>query len=428
MTAEDAFGLNQSRTFVMPTPGGRRDKPQVNHAGSSRWRDTDEVVCGSNSLVAVANPILNMIYQVRTLVHNPDPAELKSVLVEDIKRFEARAKQENISQEHIVAARYCLCTVLDETAAKTPWGGGGVWSRYSLLVTFHNETWGGEKFFQILSKVSQSPAVHIDLIELMFYCISLGFQGRYKIVDNGKSELELLRQRLAEVIAGVRGDHVRAFSSNWQGVTKDQTPVWAALPVWVSAVVCLILAAALYSVFTLRLSSLSDVTFANILSARLPELTSDAPTINTSVRLTQFMQPEIKAKLVRVNETTEAATVTLIGDGLFRSGSVDVSPQYEAIIGKVAQYVDDFGRSVVVSGHTDNQPIRTVRFPSNWHLSNDRARSVAGLLRSQMRAASVQITTQGLGASAPVATNSTAEGRAMNRRVDIKILTPSASY
>lgn len=428
MSTEDAFGLNQSRTFVMPTPGGRKETPEVNHAEPAQWRKSDEIVCGSNPLVAVANPILNMVYQVRTLVHNPDPAKLKDVLVEDIKRFEARAKQESISHEHIVAARYCLCTVLDETAAKTPWGGGGVWSRHSLLVTFHNETWGGEKFFQILSKVSQSPALHIDLIELMFYCISLGFQGRYKIVNNGQSELELLRQRLAEMIASIKGEHLRAFSRNWQGVTKDRPPMWAALPVWVSAIICLVLAAALYSVLTLRLSSLSDVTFASILASKLPEAAAPAPAINSTDRLTTFMQPEINAGLVRVSETGDGATLTLIGDDLFRSGSVDVSPRYQPVLAKVARYLDEFGRSVVVSGHTDNQPIRTVRFPSNWHLSNDRARSVAGLLQSQMRSSRVHMDTFGLGASEPVASNSTSEGRALNRRVDIKILSSSVNY
>ena len=73
-------------------------------------------------------------------------------------------------------------------------------------MTFHNETWGGEKFFQILAKVSQSPALHRDLIELMFFCISLGFEGRYKIVPKGHSQLELLRRRLADMLADLKGE------------------------------------------------------------------------------------------------------------------------------------------------------------------------------------------------------------------------------
>jgi type VI secretion system protein ImpK len=52
-----------------------------------------------------------------------------------------------------------------------------VWSRHSLLVTFHNETWGGEKFFQLLAKLAQNPQQHAHLLELMYYCLALGFEG-----------------------------------------------------------------------------------------------------------------------------------------------------------------------------------------------------------------------------------------------------------
>jgi|SRR5690554_879258 len=428
MLGDDTFGLNQSRTFVMPTPGGQRTEVTSSREWAGQGTEVEDVVCGSNPLIAVANPILNMIYQVRTLVHNPDPEKLRNLLIEDIKRFEARAKNENLPQDHVLAARYCLCTVLDETAAQTPWGGGGVWARYSLLVTFHNETWGGEKFFQILSKVTQSPAMHIDLIELMFYCISLGFQGRYKVVANGQSELDTLRRRLAEIILDVKGERVSAFSLNWRGVDKERLPMWSALPVWVSAIVCIVLAVVLYSVLSMRLSKASDSTFTNVMSTSLPEFSTKKPIINTSVEITRFLQPEINAGLVRVVELPNVTTVTLVGDGLFQSGSVELSPKYTAVVHKVAQAVDDYGRSVKVSGHTDDRPIRSVRFPSNWHLSLERARSVAKFLQSYLVSSTITVETLGVGAAEPIATNETAEGRALNRRVDIAIFTSSPSY
>jgi len=119
--------------------------------------------------------------------HHPDPAQLRNYLVEQVNLFERRARESNVSPETIIAARYALCTALDETAAKTPWGGGGQWSRHSLLVTFHNETWGGEKFYQVLARLVQDPKKHFDLIELMAVCIALGFEGRFGVVDNGRA-------------------------------------------------------------------------------------------------------------------------------------------------------------------------------------------------------------------------------------------------
>lgn len=63
-----------------------------------------------------------------------------------MRRFEIRGQRANLPYEVIIGARYCLCTALDEAAALTPWGNNSVWSGSGLLVTFHNETWGGEKF------------------------------------------------------------------------------------------------------------------------------------------------------------------------------------------------------------------------------------------------------------------------------------------
>ena len=106
----------------------------------------------------------------------------------------------------MIAARYALCTLLDETAASTPWGGQGSWAKHSLLVLFHNEAWGGEKFFQLLSKLAENPAGNRDLLELMYACIALGFEGRYRVVQNGQAQLDVAARapRAAPAPAGRR--------------------------------------------------------------------------------------------------------------------------------------------------------------------------------------------------------------------------------
>lgn len=421
----DSFRVSASRTFVVPNPGGRARAEPL--AANSFFSESDDVFSGGNPILAVANPILNMIYQVRTLVHNPDPSQLRNYLIEEIKKFEARAKAEAISAEHISAARYCLCTVIDETAAQTPWGGGGVWPRYSLLVTFHNETWGGEKFFQILAKVSQTPALHRDLIELMFFCISLGFEGRYKVVPNGHSQLELLRRRLAEIIADVKGEKIRALSPHWAGVAKPRTAIWTLLPVWVSVLFCVIAGAALFVTFALKLSDYSDSVFARVAALPIPEVVVKPPEQVSTGQISLMLQEEVDRHLVRVTESSGVAVVTLMGDGLFESGSVTINSNYIAVINKIADAIQRYGKSAVVSGHTDNVPIRTARFPSNWHLSLDRARSVANYLQSTL-AGNRSIDVQGLGDAEPIAANNTTEGRSLNRRVEVKILLTSAKY
>lgn len=421
----DALGGGSSRTFVVPNPGGKARANAEPRADESFYSAPDEALQASNPLLRLANPLLNMIYQVRTLVHNSDPANLRNFLIEEIKKFEQRAKAEFIAAETIAAARYCLCTVIDETAAQTPWGGGGVWAKYSLLVTFHNEAWGGEKFFQILARVTQTPAVHRDLIELMFFCISLGFEGRYKIVPNGHSQLELLRLRLAEIIGELKGEREKSLSPHWQGIVKPRPPIWTLLPVWVSALFCCIVAATLFVLFAFKLSDQSDRVFAKILQAPVPVLKEVVVPASIEGKITALLQEEIAQKLVTVHESAGVAVVTLMGDGLFPSGSITLSPGYEPVIRKISQAITDFGKAATVSGHTDNVPIRSARFPSNWHLSVERARAVAASLESNP-GFQHPLKVQGLGEAEPLAANTTAEGRALNRRVEVQILLNSA--
>src|SRR3546814_14660023 len=71
----------------------------------------------------------------------------------------------------------------------TPWGGQSGWAAKTLLVAFHGESYGGEKFFLILDRLCADFSRHIDLIELMYICLTLGFGGRYQIEADGRAKL-----------------------------------------------------------------------------------------------------------------------------------------------------------------------------------------------------------------------------------------------
>jgi type VI secretion system protein ImpK len=81
--------------------------------------------------------------------------------------------------------------------------------------------------------------------------------------------------------------------------------------------------------------------------------------------------------------------------------------------------------SVLIAGHTDNQPIRSLRFPSNWHLSKDRAASVKAVLAASLKPD--RLTAEGRADTEPVADNSAEDGRAKNRRVEITLLASGAN-
>mgnify|MGYP002623321143 FL=1 len=106
--------------------------------------------------------------------------------------------------------------------------------------------------------------------------------------------------------------------------------------------------------------------------------------------------------------------------GLFASGSARVSDGHRPILDKIGAALDREAGPVFVIGHTDSQPINTLQFPSNWHLSSARAKSVAEILSRSMREPG-RLQPEGHADQEPIATNETAEGREANRRIEILV-------
>ncbi|MEW6691138.1 MAG: OmpA family protein, partial [Pseudomonadota bacterium] len=103
---------------------------------------------------------------------------------------------------------------------------------------------------------------------------------------------------------------------------------------------------------------------------------------------------------------------------LFASGSARIEARLEPIVLRIAEALEQVPGSVLVTGHTDDVPIRTARFPSNWELSTERAVSVVKLMQGKL-STPARLRAEGLADSEPVAPNDTPANRARNRRVVI---------
>jgi len=376
--------------------------------------------CSDNPLVQAATRLLNLIAQLRMTSAMTDMVQLRQSLIDEIRFFEAQALAANVARDEIIGARYCLCTALDEAAGQTPWGGNGAWARHSLLVAFHNETWGGEKYYQLLARLAQNPQRHHALIELLYHCNMLGFEGRFRIAENGHAQLEILKRRIATLLHSTESYEQR-LSSHWRGV-ETHREVWRMVPPWVIAVACALLAFAVYVGLRFALATASDPVFVRLSALKPPSLVVDTPLPRpTPPRLRRFLEPEIRAGLLEVHDLPDRSTVILKGDGLFASGSIDIRANYLDVLTRVAQALDEIDGSVIVTGYTDNIAIRSMRFPSNWHLSQARAQAVAQLLAGHMRDFD-RVRAEGRGEANPIADNSTQEGRALNRRVEITLM------
>lgn len=413
-------------TIMIPRPGGKH-APTPSAAPAPR-RAKEPIYeeptfqadsAGVNSLVATANPILNLIPQIRATLAHPDPAGLRDFLLGAIAEFEQNARKAGIAAERIMVARYAICTVVDETVASTPWGGTSLWAQESLLVTLHKETSGGEKFFQLANKMLEDPQRNLDLIELMYACLVLGFEGRYRVIDNGKAQLNEFRNRIYQTIRQQRGEFERDLSPHWQGVIRKPKALIRQIPAWV---VFSGVAFVLFSVFltlVILLNRDSDPVFTNLagIKANTGNLHRPAAPI-AQPRLRQFLTNEISQGLLEIEEDAQVSRVILRGDSLFGPGSADLNPALVPMIETIAAALKQVPGLVIVTGHSDDRPIRSLRFPSNYHLSLERANSVNRLLGLTLQDAG-RIRTEGLADAQPLAPNDTPENRARNRRVEI---------
>jgi type VI secretion system protein ImpK len=412
---------------MVPTPGRRRASaagmaPAA--AGSDPARRSDAAITadlgalsGLNPLVALANALLALVPQIRSSVAHPDPAGFRQTLLEQLSGFEQAAAKRGIKPETVLVARYALCTLLDEAVSSTPWGASAQWMKQSLLVTFYRETGGGEKFFQLLNKMGEQPGVNIELLEFFYACLALGFEGRFRVIEGGKAQLEQTRERLYELIRRQRQHEEADLSVRWKGIETKQRRLSGALVLWLTVSACALVLAGVYVAYLFSLAGKSSPVKSELAQMKVKlALERTAPAKPVAPRLSRFLSEEIGKGLVAVYEDELVSVVTIPGDGLFASGSATVDRRYEPTFARVAQALNSVPGPVVITGHTDNKPIRTARFPSNWELSTERARSVLKVMSGAM-ADPARLKAEGMADSDPVAANDTEENRRKNRRV-----------
>jgi type VI secretion system protein ImpK len=149
-----------------------------------------------NPIVQAAAPLLTLGARLSTVVQQANIATLRQQAIQEVRSFEERMRTSGVAPEDSVVARYILCTFVDSAVLNTPWGAQGDWAGQSLLVVFHKEVSGGEKFFEILERLRANPARYIDLIELAYVCLALGYEGKFRHDPAGPGRLGELHHDL----------------------------------------------------------------------------------------------------------------------------------------------------------------------------------------------------------------------------------------
>jgi type VI secretion system protein ImpK len=429
MSSDDTFfgTKGDDRTVLRPMPGGRarapapapaRSAPSMPPPADARLPSTD--AADINRLTGAAAPLLSLAARLRSTVSHPDPGSLFAQVAQEIKAFEAAANAAGIRPEFILTARYSLCTLLDEVVLNTPWGSQSVWASQTLLNLFHNEGWGGEKFFQILDRLLDQPAANLELLELMYLCLAMGLQGKYRVQAAGRTQLDAVQAKTLQAIQRLRGETPRELSPHWQGVVDARPALARYVPLWVVGVVTAGVLLAVYLGFLLTLNRASDPVAVQVatLGRDVPPLVDrSAPPPPSG--LADLLRNEIARNALEVRQD-QGAEVVVLREGLFASGSGEVVAAQAPLLETVGRALNQLGGRVLITGHTDDRPIRTLRFPSNWQLSQRRADAVREILAGVVPLE--RMTAEGRADSEPLVGNDTPENRALNRRVEISLL------
>lgn len=419
-----------------------------------------EPALNSNEMLRASAPLLLMLGKLRANLVRVPSEQIMADVARSIATFGNAVTTSGYSADQAEVARYALCATADDVVQNIAVDDRSMWTRYSMLSKFFQERTGGVRFFEELGRMRQNPLGNIDVLELMYACLAVGFEGVTRTAPNGVATLQQTQRELYDVIRRVRPREGFELSPRWQGsglALADRgrrVPLWAiasfglALVVGTLVVLKLLLAdrsaalademVALYPTTEIALIRPDYVPRAPPPPPPEPEPTPEplpapepavaapppepAPPPPATVDIGQQLASLPCVDLEEANGAIRISFGDCQGEALFASGRASINDAYLSQINQIAAAIETIPGTVHVVGHTDNVPTRGVRFASNYDLSVARAQTVAQIVADGLSVPS-RIVAEGRGDTVPIADNGTPEGRARNRRVDVIVRT-----
>jgi type VI secretion system protein ImpK len=417
----------QQRPYAAPAaPQPMTPAPVLPHIS------VDVVTVASSPLTRAAASLLLLLGRLRASIAKAGAGQLMDQVAQAIQQFETDARAGGAPADQVEAAKYALAATADDIVQNLPSEDSRVWTQYSMLVRFFNERMGGVRFFQELDRAKQNPAVNLGLLELMHQCLSLGFEGVYR-ATGGQGELQTIRRNLYETIRRNQPKTIEDLSPHWRGQTIALAGSRLQVPVWSVAAAAGVVLLGAYLVLRNMLSGQAEalaLTMAQVhpdteltIARETAVKPPPDPVANSSTQLARIRAALADEILAGKLDASQSATTIFIRIGnlvLFPSGGARVNDGFAPIARKISAALDKEPGPINVDGYTDNDPIHTIAFPSNFELSQARAKSVAGTLKPGLSKPE-RLAVTGKGEANPVAPNDTEPNKSRNRRVEVSI-------
>ena len=465
---------DSERTVIRPNPGGRRDNPasvaqqpqtsasqdlwggqpkspggstqsplhryenpptrpiQQDAVGAQIALNTSAETGGPNPILEAALPLLILLSNVRIARSLPQVAPLMGTVAQSIENFEIALRGRNISETQVRSAKYALCATADDIVQNLPSSDRIVWTQHSMLSRFLQTRDSGIGFFDELTKLQQNPQINQHLLGLMHACMSLGFEGKYRIVGGDVAHQQIRR----DIFQTMRAREARApeeISPHWRGQNIAASYVRRAIPLWVVA--SLAAGVLFLSFIGLRwlLANSSDMAEAKLASLhplsevnlqRVAFKPFEPPVIPQSTQLQRIRErlaEDIASNTLSADYAGKDIVVRLLNDAVFDKASASVRQGFLPSITHIAAALDKEKGQIRIVGHTDNSPMLSkVKFKDNQDLSEQRAQAVSNILATKL-SDPTRLTTTGMADKAPIDPADTPAAHAKNRRVEVFI-------
>jgi type VI secretion system protein ImpK len=167
---------------------------------------------GLNPLVDATAYLFSVLGKLKHMKSYRQLNKLQKELIQEINTFQENVKHHGFNGEYLIVCRYIICATFDDIIANTSWGGMGQWDSYCLLAAFNQDMHHQDKFFTILERAIKEPTLYIDLMELMYICLSMGYKGHYRSTEHNQYQLEQITNNLYKHIRAYRGSFSKTLS------------------------------------------------------------------------------------------------------------------------------------------------------------------------------------------------------------------------
>jgi type VI secretion system protein ImpK len=353
-------------------------------------------------------------------------------VVRHIETFEAGLRSRGLNEDQVRTAKYVVCATADDIVQNLPSTDKMIWTQYSMLSRFFQVRDSGVGFFDELAKLRGNPTLNFDLLSLMHACLSLGFEGKYRVAG-GDVPLQQTRRDLYQMLRNLKARTGVDIGPHWRGQDIPPAHVRRPVPVWAVGSGALGLLLASFMGFRWLLGDAAEATSAKLAvldpgteivikrAAFVPQEPVEVPVTTQLQRIREQLADDIAARRLSADYAGKDIVVRLLNDSAFDKGKAKLREGFIAAIGRVATVLNKEPGEIRVIGHSDDTPLRsTVEFKDNQDLSEKRAQAVALLLMPHITDP-LRLKTAGLADTAPLDPAKTPEARAKNRRVEIFI-------